>query len=311
MALARMFMQVFVGLSASAFATATNASCDAHSGSRADRTQQVISSGAALLQQKTEAHASQQAPREARVNSLSQFDNRYARAAKRLSGIGDTAPLNEAGYQQVAAACCHHEMTQYVGRVVVSLNHQVCDVPDMFGLVHWFDCDNDGRTYAALLAEVQKGTARPCPWLGSGNICPVKDDNCKNQYPPCPDTFPPDSLPGLTAPLSQTGYHKVAMRCCDTEIKDYILREITRQSFVICDQGALQGLIHWYDCTNDGQTYSKLVDEITHAHSGSPCPWLGVDGQACPARSHNCPIVGVGGLEGPDPPAHRRRTACR
>lgn len=280
MALARMSIQVWVGL----WASAMTALCSAHNFSRTGCIEEVSSPGTAMLQI-TKGQQLQQA------------------------GNGSTNPLNEVGYQKTAQLCCHHEMTVFIERVLASLGNEVCDTTDFIGLVHWYDCTNDGRSYTALVQELQKGTSRPCPWLGTGTFCPVQDENCDDQYPPCPATFPPQSEPGSTAALSNAGYYAVTLRECDTEMKDYILREIQNQGLEICDQGALQGLIHWYDSPNDGQTYDKLATEIAHAHSGNPCPWLAKAGEACPVRSHNCPVVG--GLEGPEPAAHRRRTACR
>jgi hypothetical protein len=88
----------------------------------------------------------------------------------------------------------------------------------------------------------------------------------------------------------------------------FVRREIDRQDFFICDEGAFKGFLHWFDCSNDGQTYAELKEGIVIARSGLPpmCPWLGSKGNACPRKGHNCPVVEV-----PEPAAHRRREACR
>lgn len=221
---------------------------------------------------------------------------------------GGQAPLDQAGYQQTAQLCCHHEMSLFVRREIERQGFQVCDLSDLHGFVHWYDCSDDGRDFAEMQAEIPRAHVIECAWLGKpGADCPIKGQNC-GMFPPCPLNVPPGSLEGSSAPLTEDGYSRVAQRCCHVDMEQFILREIERQGLKICNEGSLQGFLHWYDCSNDGatQTYAKMQQELAFARSGAPCPWLGSRGQACPAQGHNCPWI-----EPPEPTAHRRRTACR
>jgi hypothetical protein len=222
---------------------------------------------------------------------------------------GAIAPLDENGYQQVAELCCHHEMSKFVRREIQRQGFQVCDLSDLHGFVHWYDCTDDRpKTFAEMTAEIAAVPSTACPWLGTGEICPEKGPNC-HDFPPCPETFPANSLPGATAPLDEAGYAAVALRCCHVEMEKYVTRIMDRLGFALCGpEGSLQGFLHWFDCPDDGQTYAKIEEGLRMGRSGLPplCPWLGGVGEPCPARGHNCPIVEVA-----EPEAHRRRTACR
>jgi hypothetical protein len=219
---------------------------------------------------------------------------------------GREAPLDEAGYKQTATLCCHHEMSLFIRREIASQGLTVCDLSDLHGFVHWYDCTNDKYTFAELKAEIASVAEKPCPWLGHVDKCPAKGVNCFD-FPPCPPV-PAGSLAGDTAPMTEAGYAGVAKRCCHGEMEKYVRREIDNQGLSVCDEGGLQGFLHWFDCTDDNQSYQKLKEGIVMARSGLPplCPWLGTAGEPCPPKGHNCPVVEVA-----EPAAHRRRTACR
>jgi len=110
-------------------------------------------------------------------------------------------------------------------------------------------------------------------------------------------------------------------------MEPFVRRQIDAMGFKICDEGALQGFLHWFDCSSassvhdpfhnhsafgdhfdDDQTFEKLKEGLVMGRSGLPplCPCLGGIGEGCPPTGHNCPVVEV-----PEPAAHRRRTACR
>jgi len=259
--------------------------------------------------------------------------------ASREYTSGAFAALDETGYQQTSQLCCHHEMSLFVRREIARQGFDVCDLPDLHGFVHWYDCNDDTstdmvggvpKTFAGMQAEIAGVMTSHCPWLGHLPNCPVKGENCR-AFPPChPEEFPADSQAGSSAPLNEAGYQAVSKRCCHTEMEQFVRRQIEQQGFQVCEEGALQGFIHWFDCSsnhnvhdheavrdhtdedhvhfNDAQTYEKLKEGLVMGRSGLPplCPWLGGVGEACPPTGHNCPVVEV-----PEPEAHRRRTACR
>jgi len=226
---------------------------------------------------------------------------------------GREAALDEAGYQQVAKLCCHHEMSLFVRREIARQGFDVCDLSDLHGFVHWYDCTkagaDDKKTYAEMRKEIAGVMKTACPWLGHLPFCPKKDPvHCGRIATKCAGTPPANALAGSTAPLSTAGYAAVALRCCHNDMAKYVRREIDRQGFRVCDEGSFQGFLHWFDCTDDDQSYEALKEGLVIARSGLPpmCPWLGDVGQACPPTGHNCPVVEV-----PEPAAHRRRIACR
>jgi len=255
---------------------------------------------------------------------------------------GADATLDEEGYKQTAKLCCHHEMSLFVRREIARQGFDVCDLSDLHGFVHWYDCSsdmprsdgrragNDAKNFAQMQAEIAAVMTGNCPWLGHLPNCPVKGENCR-AFPEChPEAFPADSQPGSSAPLDGAGYAAVAKRCCHTEMEQFVRRQIEQMGFHICEEAALQGYLHWFDCSsdhsvhdqsahldpdhadhahfNDGQTFEKLKEGLVMGRSGLPplCPWLGGIGEVCPPQGHNCPVVEV-----PEPEAHRRRTACR
>jgi hypothetical protein len=220
---------------------------------------------------------------------------------------GKEASLDEAGYQSTAKLCCHHEMSLFVRREIASQGFDVCDLSDLHGFVHWYDCSNDKKTYAEMRKEIAGVMKTACPWLGHLPKCPWKDPvHCGRIARKC--ASPANSLAGSAAPLNAQGYTAVALKCCHHDMAKFIRREIDRQGFRVCDEGSFQGFLHWFDCADDDQTYEDLKEGLVIARSGLPpmCPWLGSVGQACPPKGHNCPVVEV-----PEPAAHRRRVACR
>jgi len=245
---------------------------------------------------------------------------------------GADADLDETGYKETAQLCCHHEMSLFVRREIARQGFDVCDLSDLHGFVHWYDCSEDistdmatrpdvgePRTFALVQAEIARGMTSHCPWLGHLPSCPAKGENCAAPPPCVPEDFPADSQAGSSAPLDDAGYLAVAKRCCHTEMEEFVRRQIEQQGFQICDEGVLQGFLNWFDCSSDNtdrddehfdddQTYETLKEGLVMARSGLPplCPWLGGIGEACAPKGHHCQAVDI-----PEPEAHRRRTACR
>jgi len=234
----------------------------------------------------------------------------------KYTGGGD-APLDETGYAQTAQLCCHHEMSLFVRREIARQGFDVCDLSDLHGFVHWYDCNDDTstdmvggtpKTFAEMQAEIAGVMTSNCPWLGYLPNCPVKGENCRS-FPECrSESFPADSQAGSSALLDEAGYQAVARRCCHTEMEQFVRRQIQQQGFQVCEEAAVQGFLHWFDCSSDAQSFAKLKEGLVMGRSGLPplCPWLAGVGEACPPTGHNCPVVEI-----PEPAAHRRRTACR
>lgn len=107
-----------------------------------------------------------------------------------LQTPGDTATLDDAGYQSLVAHCCPEEVSKWIARVVVSLGKIVCTEGGLNGLAEWYKgCEGAApRDYASLLTDIQAGTTGDCPWVGDPN--PVPTGTCPPR-PNCP-VFPND-----------------------------------------------------------------------------------------------------------------------
>jgi hypothetical protein len=221
---------------------------------------------------------------------------------------GEDATLDEAGYVETAKLCCHHEMSLFVRKEIARQGFDVCDLSDLHGFVHWYDCSNDHKSYAIMKNEIAGVMTSACPWLGHLPHCPKRDPEHCGIIAKCSAPVPATSLAGDVAPLSQAGYASVASRCCQHDMAKFIRRAIADLGFFVCDEGSFQGFLHWFDCQDDDQNFAKLTEGLVIARSGLPpmCPWLGSVGETCPPKGHNCPVVEV-----PEPTAHRRRQACR
>lgn len=103
-------------------------------------------------------------------------------ASLSIGGIGSTADLTETGYNAVRAQCCTAEMAQFIRRFVEEkLTMRVCNVGGPVGMAHWYDCEDDAKTFADLEANTDKDSRAvkgACAWIGDVNGCPTRDADC-------------------------------------------------------------------------------------------------------------------------------------
>merc|ERR1719261_1828935 len=85
---------------------------------------------------------------------------------KQKPATGASASLDEEGYAIVAAQCCHHEMAEFIRRVVIHEGYQVCNEGGLQGTVPFYTCQKGPRTHTALVAEILENSASDCPWVG-------------------------------------------------------------------------------------------------------------------------------------------------
>mmetsp|Transcript_37534 Transcript_37534/g.65183 ORF Transcript_37534/g.65183 Transcript_37534/m.65183 type:complete len:220 (-) Transcript_37534:113-772(-) len=108
---------------------------------------------------------------------------------------GSTAPLNEAGYQEVAALCCNSEMFAFANRLVVELGLELCDQGGLAGLVIWYTCDPtndaDHRSSFEPLKKALLASQPPqkCAFVAKAGSCPTKNPECGGTFEP--DRFAP------------------------------------------------------------------------------------------------------------------------
>jgi len=77
-------------------------------------------------------------------------------------GIGLSAPLNEAGYQAVAATCCPLQMDFYIHRVIVILGFEMCYEGGLQGFLHFFTCESGTTSFENMKQKLlEKAKSQP------------------------------------------------------------------------------------------------------------------------------------------------------
>merc|ERR1719482_1030423 len=93
---------------------------------------------------------------------------------------GATASLDAAGFAGVTALCCPPEMETFFTRLLASMGLQVCSLPHLQGLMHWFSCVPN-MDYAFVLDIINNGN--PCKyWAPTGATCPALTPQCQGKY---------------------------------------------------------------------------------------------------------------------------------
>jgi len=131
------------------------------------------------------------------------------RVRTNVSGPGDTASLDEAGYNSVKALCCSTEMAIFIERYIESKGMVVCHRGGLHGLVLYYDCTDDANGFAELLVAIGEDSPAvdpkaKCPWIGNP-VCPPRKQACGSfptaTFPPCLGTSTSTSttLPPVTS----------------------------------------------------------------------------------------------------------------
>lgn len=103
-----------------------------------------------------------------------------------LTASGAASSLDEAGYQSVASMCCPMEAYAFGARVVFQLGFEICNTGDLAGVMAWFYCDKQERTYDELVTALLKNS-KPfwgqtygvnCAFLAYPGQCVEKDEDC-------------------------------------------------------------------------------------------------------------------------------------
>mmetsp|Transcript_144066 Transcript_144066/g.251056 ORF Transcript_144066/g.251056 Transcript_144066/m.251056 type:complete len:280 (+) Transcript_144066:53-892(+) len=126
------------------------------------------------------------------------------RVSMSSKGIGATAPLTEAGYQEVAATCCNSEMAAFTLRLVEELYLVVCDPGGLSGLVIWYNCGNTSSLDALKNNLHASQPPEVCAFVAPAGACPPKDPGCVGVFNP--EAFKectPKSPPTTEAPIKR------------------------------------------------------------------------------------------------------------
>jgi len=100
--------------------------------------------------------------------------------AEKSSADPGTAPLNSTGFKDITSLCCPWQMEVFFTRLLDSKGQDVCSVPHIQGLMHWFSCVPD-MDFQYVLDIIDKGN--PCKfWAAKGTACPALSAACQGKY---------------------------------------------------------------------------------------------------------------------------------
>jgi hypothetical protein len=103
-----------------------------------------------------------------------------APAAAPSAASGALVSLDAKGFKEVTSLCCPPEMEVFFNRLLDSLDLDVCSIPHIQGLMHWFSCVPD-MDFQYMLDVINKGN--PCKyWTPRGDACPSLSPKCAGQY---------------------------------------------------------------------------------------------------------------------------------
>jgi len=159
--------------------------------------------------------------------------------AEKLAAIelGNSAPLSEKGYQQIAAQRSDDEMKAFVHRVLAKEARYVKDVAELSGFVGFYSGTQGVQDLESLKREL-----RASPWVAEGE--------------------------GRTAPLTDFGYQKVAKLKSNAHMMAFARRILNLNNKVCSDEGALIGLVPYYSGQVTVQSFDLLTRELLSA------PWI-------------------------------------
>jgi len=113
-----------------------------------------------------------------------------------LNGGGTDASLDDAGFKETTLMCCPMEMEIFFNRLLDSKGYDMCSLPHLQGLMHWFTCVPD-MDFQYVLQIIQDGN--PCKyWSPKGKACPALSTKCAGQW--CSKQGPAPEAPTKKAP---------------------------------------------------------------------------------------------------------------
>jgi hypothetical protein len=121
------------------------------------------------------------AAREAAAAAAAREAAAAAAASSTCDGqTGSTAPLDASGFICVTSLCCPSEMEIFFTRLLHSMQLDVCSVPHIQGLMHWFSCVPD-MDFGYVIEVIQNGN--PCKfWAPWGTECPILSPECAGHW---------------------------------------------------------------------------------------------------------------------------------
>jgi len=103
-----------------------------------------------------------------------------AGAQEKTTIDGASASLDAAGFKGVTSLCCPPEMETFFTRLLASMGLQVCSIPHLQGLMHWFSC-TPNMDFEFVLDVIKNGN--PCKyWAPVGTVCPALSAQCQGKW---------------------------------------------------------------------------------------------------------------------------------
>jgi len=167
-------------------------------------------------------------------------------------GIGETALLNEDGYQKVVAVKDDVEMKKFIERVIKKFDCEVIEESGLMGIVPWFS----GTTAVQSMDLLEEALLFELLSLGKHWM------HYKNSA----------GVTGETAALDLNGYVVVACLQQEEEMKTFARRLCKQLGVKITDDSGFQGMIKFFSGAVGFQSLDKLKSEIQSA-ANAPHSW--------------------------------------
>lgn len=170
--------------------------------------------------------------------------------------IGETAMLDEEGYQHVAAETNDKEMQTFMERVIASEGLLVKDWAALKGTVPYYSGTKATRDLETMIGEL-----RGVDWLSSGG--------------------------GRTAPLTADGYKQVVSEKNNPQMKAFMRRVLDKAGLVVTDEASFNGIVPFYSGVVFSQKFSEMENELFTATWAVPlADWQGLTGKTAPLTDH-------------------------
>lgn len=231
-------------------------------------------------------------------------------AAEESAAVNGTSiELSERGYAALAATKSQEEMMVFVHRVLKKEGLFVTSERHLQEMVSYYSGQCATQSYAALIAELRRGTESRTGDCGSSWVAEATGLNAARSFLQQVDPYRRDWLSwlfrrsvadnaatdptttseplvvgadalhvGMVASLDDRGYLAVASTRSRKEMAMFVHRVLQQQRLRVKIEGALQGMLPYYSGECDIQSFSALVNEL-HRGASRPAscfggPWL-------------------------------------
>lgn len=166
---------------------------------------------------------------------------------------GRTAPLDEPGYQSVAALKSDDEMEMYVRRVIDAYDSKIIRQAGLMSIIPWFSGTKTVQSFEKLQETLLYAVLakKPNPWLAYRNS---------------------DGTTGDNAELNSMGYVEVAATRNEREVTKFARRVCKDLGVDIVDDEGFQRMIKYYSGADHFHDFKQLKHTIVDA-AKAPHSW--------------------------------------